>query len=45
MAEIEEYAPMMAYLVRSMQSGGALAKTFWQRMIDNAEEYLSLIHI
>src|SRR6476661_3395952 len=40
MAEIESYAPMMAYLVRSMQSGGALAKTFWQRMIDNAEEYL-----
>jgi AcrR family transcriptional regulator len=40
MAEIETYAPMMAYLVRSMQSGGALAKTFWQRMIDNAEEYL-----
>ena len=40
MAEIESYAPMMAYLVRSMQSGSALAKTFWQRMIDNAEEYL-----
>ena len=40
MAEIESYAPMMAYLVRSMQSGGELAKTFWQRMIDNAEEYL-----
>ena len=40
MAEIETYAPMMAYLVRSMQSGGALAKMFWQRMIDNAEAYL-----
>jgi TetR/AcrR family transcriptional regulator, regulator of cefoperazone and chloramphenicol sensitivity len=39
-AEIEGYAPMMAYLVRSMQSGNALAKVFWQRMIDNAEEYL-----
>ena len=39
-AEIESYAPMMAYLVRSMQSGTQLAKTFWQRMIDNAEEYL-----
>src|SRR6478609_1197475 len=26
MAEIEEYAPMMAYLVRSMQSGSALAQ-------------------
>jgi AcrR family transcriptional regulator len=40
MAEIESYAPMMAYLVRSMQSGSALAKTFWQRMVDNAEDYL-----
>jgi hypothetical protein len=40
MAEIESYAPMIAYLVRSMQSGSNLAKKFWQRMIDNAEEYL-----
>ena len=40
MAEIESYAPMMAYLVRSMQSGGDLANTLWRRMIDNAEGYL-----
>ncbi len=40
MAEIESYAPLMAYLVRSMQSGSELAKAFWQRMLDNAEEYL-----
>jgi AcrR family transcriptional regulator len=40
MAEMESYAPMMAYLVRSMQSGSELAKLLWQRMIDNAEEYL-----
>jgi AcrR family transcriptional regulator len=40
MAEIEEYAPLMAYLVRSMQSGGELANTLWRRMIDNAESYL-----
>ncbi len=40
MAEIEEYAPLMAYLVRSMQAGGDLAKTLWRRMIDNAESYL-----
>jgi len=39
-AEIESYAPMMRYLVRSMQSGSELAKTFWRRMLDNAEEYL-----
>jgi AcrR family transcriptional regulator len=40
MAEIESYAPLMAYLVRSMQSGSDLAKMLWRRMIDNAEEYL-----
>jgi hypothetical protein len=40
MAEMESYAPMMAYLVRSMQSGSELAKMLWQRMIDNAEGYL-----
>ena len=31
---------MMAYLVRSMQTGGELAKTLWRNMIDNAESYL-----
>jgi len=40
MAEIEEYAPMMAYLVRSMQTGGELAKTFWRTMMDNVASYL-----
>ncbi|AKN16468.1 TetR/AcrR family transcriptional regulator [Mycobacterium haemophilum] len=40
LAAIESYAPLMAYLVRSMQSGGDLAKMLWQRMIDNAEEYI-----
>jgi AcrR family transcriptional regulator len=40
MAEIESYAPLMRYVVRSMQSGSELAKTLWRRMIENAEEYL-----
>lgn len=40
MAEIEQYAPMMAYLVRSMSSGGELAKMLWRNMIDNAEQYI-----
>ncbi len=40
LAQIESYAPMMAYLVRSMQSGGDLAKMLWGRMIDDAESYL-----
>ncbi len=40
MAEIESYAPLMAYLVRSMQSGGELAKTLWRKMIADAEDYI-----
>ena len=40
MAEIESYAPMMAYLVRSMQSGSDLAKMLWRKMIADAEQYL-----
>jgi AcrR family transcriptional regulator len=40
MAEIQEYAPLMAYLVRSMQAGGDLANMLWRTMIDNAEEYM-----
>lgn len=40
MAEIESFAPMMAYLVRSMMSGGELATMLWQRMIHNTEEYM-----
>jgi AcrR family transcriptional regulator len=40
MAEIESFAPMMAYLMRHLQSGSELAKSFWQRMIDNAEQYM-----
>jgi TetR/AcrR family transcriptional regulator, regulator of cefoperazone and chloramphenicol sensitivity len=40
MAEIEDYAPVLAYLVRSMQSGGELANTLWRTMIANAESYL-----
>jgi AcrR family transcriptional regulator len=39
-AEIESFAPMTAYLVRSMQSGSDLAKRFWQQMLDDAEQYL-----
>ena len=40
MAEIESYAPIMRYIVRSMQSGSELAKTLWRRMIEDAEQYL-----
>jgi AcrR family transcriptional regulator len=40
MAEIESFAPMIAYLVRSLQSGSDLAKMLWRRMIENAEQYI-----
>ena len=40
MAEIESYAPMMAYLVRAMQGGGELSNKLWRRMIENAEQYI-----
>lgn len=40
MAEIESFAPVVAYLVRSMQSGSDLAKSFWLKMVENAEQYL-----
>ena len=40
LAAIETFASLMAYLVRSLQSGGELARTLWQRMIDNAEQYM-----
>ena len=40
LAEIEEFAPLTAYLVRSMQDGGDLAKTFFHTMMDNTAGYL-----
>jgi TetR/AcrR family transcriptional regulator, regulator of cefoperazone and chloramphenicol sensitivity len=40
LAEMESFAPLMGYLVRSMQTGGELAKSLWRTMIDNAEQYI-----
>lgn len=40
-AEIESFAPMMAYLVRSMQTGGELGKALWRTMVTNTEAYLA----
>jgi AcrR family transcriptional regulator len=41
MAEIESYAALTGYVVRSLQTGGELAMMLWQNMIDNAEEYFA----
>ena len=38
LADVESFAPLMAYLMRSLLSGGVLAKSLWQHMIDNAEQ-------
>lgn len=40
MSRIESYAPIIAYLVRSMQSGSDLAKMLWRKMIDDTRTYL-----
>jgi AcrR family transcriptional regulator len=41
MADIESYAPLTAYLVRSLQAGGELATMLWHRMTEDAEEYMA----
>ncbi|TBL37543.1 TetR family transcriptional regulator [Verrucosispora sp. SN26_14.1] len=41
LAEVEQYAPIVRYLLRSMQAGGELAATLIEHMIADAEEYLS----
>ena len=40
LAEIESYAPLVAYLLRSLQSGGGLATMLWNNMIENAYQYM-----
>ena len=40
MAEIEQYAPMMAYLVRSLQDGGGMARELLEHLAADAEAAL-----
>jgi AcrR family transcriptional regulator len=40
LSQIESFAPMTAYLLRTMQSGGDLANSLWCRLIENSEVYL-----
>lgn len=40
LAEIEEYAPIIAYMMRSFQAGGDLAGTLFEHMVDDVEQYL-----
>lgn len=39
MAEVDEYAPLLGYAVRSLQAGGQVARVFVQHMIDDAQVY------
>ncbi len=41
MAEVEQFAPVVQYLLRSMQAGGELALRLVEHMITDAEAYLS----
>lgn len=38
--EVESFAPMVRYLLHSVQSGGEPGRAFLQRSVDDAEQYL-----
>ncbi|MGO4614187.1 TetR family transcriptional regulator [Nocardia sp. 2YAB30] len=40
LAEIESYGPLVAYIVRSLQAGGPMAKSLLDHMVSDAEAYL-----
>ncbi|WP_319944912.1 TetR/AcrR family transcriptional regulator [Nocardia macrotermitis] len=40
MAEVEEFAPYLAYLMRSLQAGGPLAVEMFDHMVGDMESYL-----
>ncbi|WP_433205659.1 TetR family transcriptional regulator [Nocardia sp. CA-107356] len=40
MAEIEAYGPLVAYMVRSLQSGGPMAESLLEHLITDAEGYI-----
>ncbi|MGI5216420.1 TetR family transcriptional regulator [Nocardia sp. CA-290969] len=40
LAEIEEFAPIIAYMMRSFQAGGDLAAALFEHMVADVEEYL-----
>ncbi|MGK8486159.1 TetR family transcriptional regulator [Nocardia asiatica] len=40
LAEIEVYAPLVAYMVRSLQAGGPMAESLFEHMTADAEGYL-----
>lgn len=41
LAELDRYTPILAYIVRSFTAGGALANEMFERMVDDASDYLA----
>lgn len=41
LADVEQYLPLVRYLLRSLQAGGELATALLEQMIANAEQYLA----
>ena len=41
LADVEQYAPIALYSLRSMQAGGELAVAFMEQMVSDAEDYLA----
>ncbi|MGW6375886.1 TetR family transcriptional regulator [Rhodococcus sp. NPDC055112] len=42
LSELEQYAPVVAYMVRSFQAGGRLAESLFEHMVADTEEYLAI---
>ncbi|MFI7001012.1 TetR family transcriptional regulator [Nocardia sp. NPDC050175] len=40
LAEIEVYGPLVAYMVRSLQAGGPMARSLFEHMVEDAEVYI-----
>ncbi|MEV0764302.1 TetR family transcriptional regulator [Nocardia sp. NPDC050435] len=40
LAEVEEYGPLVAYMVRSLQAGGPLAASLFEHMVSDADAYI-----
>lgn len=40
LAQVDEYVPLLAYIVRSLQSGGPLARGFVEHMVEDAQQYM-----
>ncbi|MGW0180514.1 TetR family transcriptional regulator [Nocardia sp. NPDC003345] len=40
LGEIDEFAPVIAYMVRSFQAGGELATALFEHMVEDAQQYL-----